>query len=68
MKIIWIVLLAVAASFGLALWIDPPAALDIWVVRKQAILFTGVASFALMIADHAAGGAPGVAGKAPRRP
>jgi len=48
MKIIWIVLLAVAASFGLALWIDPPAALDIWVVRKQAILFTGVASFALM--------------------
>ncbi|MNO78282.1 Benzoate 1,2-dioxygenase electron transfer component [compost metagenome] len=48
MKIIWIVLLTVAATFGLALFLDPPSTLDIWMLRKQAILFTGVAAFALM--------------------
>lgn len=48
MKLIWIILAAVAAAFGLALFLDPPSTLDIWVIRKQAILFTGVAAFALM--------------------
>lgn len=48
MKLLWGVLAAALAAWGLTLAIDPPASLDIWVVRKQAILLTGVASFALM--------------------
>ncbi|MDF3936508.1 ferredoxin reductase family protein [Pseudomonas citronellolis] len=48
MKLVWIVLAAVLATFGLALVLDPPATFDIWVLRKQAILLTGVAAFALM--------------------
>ncbi|MBF3093397.1 ferric reductase-like transmembrane domain-containing protein, partial [Pseudomonas aeruginosa] len=48
MKLLWGVLAAALAAWGLTLAVDPPASLDIWVVRKQAILLTGVASFALM--------------------
>nr|BFD42784.1 ferric reductase-like transmembrane domain-containing protein [Pseudomonas sp. FFPRI_1] len=48
MKIIWIILLAVVATFGLTLAIAPTTTLDVWVVRKQAILLTGVTAFALM--------------------
>ncbi|WP_374439667.1 ferredoxin reductase family protein [Pseudomonas panipatensis] len=48
MKLVWGVLASVLALFGLALFLDPPATLDIWVLRRQAILFSGVAAFALM--------------------
>lgn len=48
MKLVWGVLASVLALFGLALFLDPPAPLDIWVLRRQAILFSGVAAFALM--------------------
>lgn len=48
MKLLWGVLAAALAAWGLTLAVDPPASLDIWVVRKQAILLTGVVSFALM--------------------
>ena len=48
MKFIGIVIATVLAAFGLALVLDPPATFDIWVLRKQAILLSGVVAFALM--------------------
>ena len=48
MKLVWIVLGAVLATFGLALLLQPPATLDVWTLRRQVILLTGVAAFALM--------------------
>ena len=48
MKFVGIVIATVLAAFGLALALDPPATFDIWVLRKQAILLSGVVAFALM--------------------
>lgn len=48
MKLVWIVLGAVFATFGLALLLRPPIAFDVWTLRREAILLSGVAAFALM--------------------
>ncbi|MDR2872040.1 MAG: ferric reductase-like transmembrane domain-containing protein [Xanthomonadaceae bacterium] len=48
MKWIWTVLLVSLAAVGLSIALNPPMTIDVWWWRRQLILLTGVAAFAMM--------------------